>query len=147
MILQGKNKVPVREAVLHCAAIRTGQFEGKGPFEVFSIINRWHTERGFVNGFGYHGFILPDGTYYSGRPFAMTGAHVMGHNAGTLGFLLIESKQIRYIGEFDDWFTKWQRQRLRVILKGIPGLEKVTGHNDHAAKLCPGFYVKTADWL
>ena len=68
-------------------------------------------------------------------------------NRGTLGFLLVESRQIRYIGEFEDWFTKWQRQRLRSLLKEIPGLEKVSGHNDYAAKLCPGFYVKTEDWL
>jgi len=50
-------------------------WEGKSPFEVFSIVTRWHIERGFQNGFGYHGLIMPDGTYFSGRPFGMIGAH------------------------------------------------------------------------
>lgn len=58
MILQGGE--PVREAVLHCAAIRTGQFNGMTPFQVFLTINKWHHERGFKNGFGYHGIFMPD---------------------------------------------------------------------------------------
>lgn len=146
MIFQGKARYPVREAVLHCAAIRTGQFNGMRPFQVFMTINRWHIERGFKC-FGYHGLIMPDGEYYSGRPYSMIGAHVIGRNAGTLGFLLIESRKIDRVGEFADWFTEAQAARLRFVLRTVPGLEQVTGHNDYAAKLCPGFKVKTADWL
>lgn len=150
MIYQGKARYPVREAVLHCAAIPTGYFAGQRPFQVFATINRWHTERGFVNGFGYHGLFMPDGEFYAGRPFEMIGAHVIGHNAGTLGFLLIESKKIDRIGEFSDWFTDRQELALRVKLEDLReshGLEKVSGHNDYAAKLCPGFKVKSSDWL
>lgn len=147
MIFQGKARYPVREAVLHCAAIRTGQFDGMRPFQVFSIINRWHHERGFQNGFGYHALILPDGQWYDGRPFTMIGAHVMGHNAGTLGLLLIESRKIDRMGDFGEWFTSQQRLALQARLRTISGLEKVSGHNDYAAKLCPGFEVKTSDWL
>lgn len=147
MILQGKAKTPVREVVLHCAAIPTGFFDGQRPFQVFATINRWHTERGFVNGFGYHGLFMPDGTFYDGRPFEMVGAHVIGHNLGTLGFLLIESRRIDRIGVFDDWFTRQQRLALQARLRVIDGIEKVSGHNDYAPKLCPGFKVKTDDWL
>ncbi|VDC31846.1 N-acetylmuramoyl-L-alanine amidase [Pseudogemmobacter humi] len=147
MIYQGKARAPVREAVIHCAAIKTGQFKGQRPFQVFSTINRWHHERGFTNGFGYHGLVMPDGSFYSGRPYSMIGAHVQGHNTGTLGFLLIESREITRIGEFEDWFTPVQRQTLRRELGYVSGLERVTGHNDHANRLCPGFKVKTSDWL
>lgn len=146
MIFQGKARYPVREAVLHCAAIRTGQFDGMRPFQVFMTINRWHIERGFRS-FGYHGLFMPDGQFYSGRPFTEIGAHVIGHNAGTLGFLLIESRKIDRMGEFDDWFTASQRAALKLQLLGIAGLEKVSGHNDYAPKLCPGFKVRTDDWL
>lgn len=147
MILQGKTRAPVREAVLHCAAIKTGQFAHMRAYQVFATVNRWHVERGFVNGFGYHGLIMPDGWFYAGRPYWMVGAHVKGHNLGTLGFLLIESREIDRMGKFDDWFTQAQADRLRNLLGGIDGLEKVSGHNDYAAKLCPGFKVKTSDWL
>lgn len=146
MIFQGKARYPVREAVLHCAAIRTGQFEGMRPFQVFMTINRWHIERGFKC-FGYHGLFMPDGMFYSGRPFDQIGAHVIGHNAGTLGFLLIESRKIDRHGKFDEWFTSSQRAALKLHLLGIDGLEKVSGHNDYAPKLCPGFKVKTEEWL
>lgn len=147
MIYQGKARHPVREAILHCAAIPTGFFKGQRPFQVFATINRWHIERGFKC-FGYHGLFMPDGTFYSGRPFDQIGAHVIGHNAGTLGFLLIESRKIDHaFGSFEDWFTEAQRLALREKLASIDGLTKVSGHNDYAPKLCPGFFVETADWL
>lgn len=149
MIYQGKG-VPVREVVLHCAAIKTGQFDGMSAFQVFANINRWHTERGFKNGFGYHGLIVPSGEWYAGRPATMIGAHVKGHNAGTLGVLLIESQEITHVGQFSDWFTPSQAERLKEVLGNLAereNIRKVTGHNDYAAKLCPGFKVKSGDWL
>ena len=80
MILQGKAKYPVREVMLHCAAIKTGQFNGLKPIAVWSTINRWHIQRGFKNGFGYHGLFMPDGLYLKGRPFDMIGAGCIGKN-------------------------------------------------------------------
>lgn len=105
MIYQGKARYPVETAVLHCAAVPAGYFIDKTPFQVFATVNRWHRERGFRNGFGYHGLFMPDGTFFPGRPFDMIGAHVIEANQGTLGFLLIESRKIDRIGEFADWFT------------------------------------------
>lgn len=149
MIYQGKARYPVREVVLHCAAIKTGQFHGMSAFQVFANINRWHTERGFRNGFGYHALIMPSGEFYAGRPFDMIGAHVKGHNAGTLGFLLIESKEITEMGKFEDFYTPQQKFRLWAELEklGALGVESVSGHNDYAPKLCPGFKVVSGDWL
>lgn len=146
MIFQGKARYPVREAVLHCAAINAGQFKNMRPFQVFATINRWHIERGFAS-FGYHGLFMPDGYYYTGRPLEQIGAHCIERNRGTLGFLLIESEKITRIGDFADWFTKAQGDALRQKLASIPGLQKVSGHNDYANKLCPGFKVQTGDWL
>lgn len=159
MIYQGKARHPVREVVLHCAAINTGQFDGMPPFQVFATVNRWHIERGFKNGFGYHGLIMPSGIYYRGRPVNMIGAHTIGHNAGTLGFLLIESRKIQkpdkkmsdeeFLAQakFSDWFTDAQDKVLRGILEDLReshGITTVSGHNDHAPKLCPGFRV--SEW-
>lgn len=150
MIYQGKARHPVKEVVLHCAAIKTGQFSHMTPFQVFATINRWHTERGFTQGFGYHGLFMPDGTFYTGRPFSMVGAHVKGHNAGTLGFLVIESREITHVGDFADWFTAAQSAALKAKLKDLRashGIERISGHNDYAAKLCPGFKVHSHEWL
>lgn len=148
MIYQGKSRVPVREAVLHCAAINTGQFDGKSPFQVFAEINRWHVEQRGFKSFGYHGLFMPDGTFYPGRPFDVVGAHVRGHNLGTLGFLMIESRKITHMADHpEEWFTPVQIKEVGRFLRKIPGLEMVTGHNDYAPKLCPGFHVISEDWL
>lgn len=159
MIHQGQARTPVRELILHCAAINTGQFNGMSAFQVFSIINQWHLQGGrkgggylppFKHGFGYHGLIMPDGTFYKGRPFEMIGAHTKGHNTGSLGFLLIESKKITEIGEFRDYYTTRQRIVLKAMIEDLArshGLERVSGHNDYAKKLCPGFLVYDHEWM
>lgn len=161
MILQGKAKTPVTEVVLHCTGIKSlVQFQDASPFQIFATVNQWHIERGFKNGFGYHGLIMPSGAWYKGRPFEMVGAHVMGHNQGTLGFLLIERKPIRAPDgvneaawllerEFSDWYTEAQRRTLRWLLADLAskGVTKVSGHNDYAPKLCPGFKVQSDEWL
>lgn len=144
--------VPVDLAVIHCAAVPRGFFAYKTALQVWSIINRWHLEgaRGrppFKNGFGYHGLVMPDGEFMAGRPYSMTGAHVVGHNVGSLGFLLIETAKIDRMGEFADWFTDAQRDSLRAVIGSIPGIRRVAGHNDFAPKLCPGFKVQSEDWL
>lgn len=146
MIYQGAARYPVREVVLHCAAIRTGQFDGMTPFSVFATINRWHVERGF-SGFGYHGLFMPDGTWISGRPFERIGAHCLERNRGSLGFLLIESKKIDRVGRFCDWFTDAQWRAVLAKISQIDGIARVSGHNDYAQKLCPGFKVVSDDWL
>ena len=142
-----QGRVPVSEVVLHCAAVPTGFFNDSSPFEVFSTVNRWHHERGFLNGFGYHGLVMPDGRFYAGRPQSMIGAHVVGHNVGSLGLLLIESKAVDELREFEDFFTNAQREAARLWISSIPQIVKVSGHNDYAPKLCPGFKVQSSDWL
>ncbi len=139
--------VPVSEVILHCAAVPTGFFSHASPFEVFSTINRWHHERGFINGFGYHGLVMPDGQFYAGRPQSMIGAHCIGHNVATLGLLLVESFKVSSLGKFSDFFTDAQRVAARLWIYSIPQIKKVSGHNDYAPKLCPGFKVFSNDWL
>ena len=146
MIYQGVARYPVREVILHCAAIKTGQFSHMSAFQVFCTINQWHRERGF-SGFGYHGLFMPDGLFYGGRPFEKIGAHCIERNRGSIGFVMIESKEITEIASFDAFFT--ERQRLAVCSKiaDLHGIDRVSGHNDYAHKLCPGFKVQSRDWL
>lgn len=136
---------PVKEAILHCAAIQTGQFNGMTAFEVFATVNRWHCERGW-RGFGYHLLVMPDGATVPGRPPGVVGAHTQGHNTGTLGVLLIESRKIDKLATFYDYFQAPQRDVVRRFLAQT-GVTIVKGHNDYAPKLCPGFKVVQSDWL
>lgn len=146
MIYQGKSRHPVREVVLHCAGVPTGFFTGKGPQAVRDEIDGWHRARGWA-GIGYHALILPSGYVKQGRPWDRVGAHVAGHNTGKFGLLLIESVEVERIGQFAEWFTSAQRLAARQLIGGLGGIEKVSGHNDYARKLCPGFKVRSEDWL
>jgi N-acetylmuramoyl-L-alanine amidase len=127
--------------VIHCSATPEGR--------VLTVkdIDRMHRERGF-NGVGYHYVIRLDGTIDKGRPDAVPGAHVAGHNFDTIG--------ICYIGGVDakmkakDTRTQAQRASMRKLVDQL--LEKhpkakVCGHRDFpkVAKDCPSFSV--ADWL
>lgn len=154
MIYQGKARHPVTEVMLHCAAVSTGYFHAQTPFQVFSTINRWHHERGFKNGFGYHGLFMPDGAFFAGRPPEMIGAGCIGHNQGVIHYLLIERVKVVLPkgyrledARFHHWFTEAQRQTLLAKIASLPGIMLVSGHNDYAPKLCPGFKVQSADWL
>lgn len=154
MIYQGKARYPVTEVMLHCAGVATGYFHNQTPFQVFSTINKWHHERGWKNGFGYHGLFMPDGAFFAGRPFEMIGAGCIGRNNGVLHFLLIERNKVHLPAgytlddcRFAQWFSEAQRQAVIARIGDIPGIRRVSGHNDFAPKLCPGFRVKTEDWL
>lgn len=146
MILQGRSKYPVREVILHCAAINTGQFAHMAPFQAFATVNQWHRERGF-SGFGYHGLFMPDGSFYPGRPYIQIGAHCLERNRGSIGFLLIETRKIEKVSLFEDYFTPQQARSLRAKIAEIEGIARVSGHNDYAQRLCPGFDVRSSDWL
>lgn len=136
----------VHEAVLHCAAIKTGQFDGKSAEWMRDEIRRWHRQRGFVT-IGYHFLIAPGGSWIPCRPVSAVGAHVAGHNVGTIGILLIESREITRVASFETWFTPEQKEALRNLLRACPYITRVKGHNDYANKLCPGFRVDQRQFL
>ncbi len=51
-------------------------------------IQRWHLERGWAT-VGYHFVLSPSGRVFLGRPVDRLGAHVLGHNVGTVGIALM----------------------------------------------------------
>ena len=100
---------------------------------------------------GYHRLFAPVGTMATGRSIYEIGAGVAGHNRGVVHICLIPIKTIKRMGTFDDFYTREQRVALRDYLLELGKLAgvrlKVTGHNQYAAKLCPGFVVESDEWL
>jgi hypothetical protein len=103
-------------------------------------IERWHLDRGFL-AIGYHFVISPTGRIFRGRPVDRMGAHVKGHNRGTIGICLM--------GDFE-------RERPTVAALAalaavqtrlVPGGagRPVLGHREHAgqATACPGRFLAT----
>jgi N-acetylmuramoyl-L-alanine amidase len=108
-----------------------------------SAIRAMHIERGFSE-VGYHFFIKQDGTIQKGRPEDKEGAHVKGHNKGSLGICLS--------GNFtkDKGPGEAQLNALEILLIDLCSRYELTkqdilGHGDLAATLCPGFDL--TGWL
>ena len=120
--------------IIQCSATPEGR-----DFTVEDI-DRWHRQRGWKNGIGYHYVVYRDGTVHKGRPDKMVGAHCKNHNAHSLG--------ICYIGGLDDQErpkdtrTEAQKRALRELLTTLKGQYPkalIVGHNTLSAKACPCF--------
>ena len=132
---------------IHCAATRPEWMAGADTLDKIAEIRAWHTARGWRD-IGYHWIIDRDGTTKPGRPETMQGAHVAGHNQNSLGICLIGGHGSANTDTFADNYTPVQEAALRTLLGEIEarhGKVRVRGHNEVAAKACPGFDVQR--WL
>lgn len=128
---------PVHTIIVHCAATPEGK-----DFTVADI-RAWHRGRGWSD-IGYHYVVYRDGSIHEGRPVSQVGAHVAGHNTGTIG--------VCYIGGVaadgktaKDTRTTEQRASLRWLvaeLAKLHGADRIAGHREYAAKACPSFDVR-----
>lgn len=137
----------INEIIVHCTATRAGWWPNAKTSAKVDEVRKWHLARGWRD-IGYHYLIDRDGTIAKGRPIEQTGAHVKGRNTGTIGIALFGGHGSSENDKFSDNFTPEQDAALRGLiadLRGKFGNMPVTGHNQYAAKACPGFQVKA--WL
>ena len=140
---------PINEIIVHCTATRPEWMARRPTDAKVAEIRRWHTTspRNWSD-IGYHYLIDRDGTVAEGRPVEKVGAHVKGHNRGTIGVSLIGGHGSAETDDFADNYTPEQDAALRKLLaslKAAHGITKVSAHHDYAAKACPGFDLKR--WL
>ena len=142
-------------AIVHCSATRPDWMNGHTTIEKVAEIRRWHVEeRGWAD-IGYNWVIDRDGTIAVGRDrdkdgdtFEEIGAHTKGKNTVSLGICLLGGHGSSATDAFSDHFTEEQEASLKSLLAQIEekvGEIDVAGHNDFAAKACPGFKVDR--WL
>ena len=147
MIYQGAAKHPVREIIVHCSATRPDWMAGRPIAERVAEIRRWHLANGW-NDIGYHWIIDRDGKVLPGRKETVIGAHTVGRNSGTIGICLIGGFGSAETDRFSDHFTGQQDITLRQMIEAIStrtSIQRISGHNEYAAKACPGFNVPA--WL
>lgn len=129
----------IDEIIWHCAATPEGK-----DFTVADI-RAWHKARGWSD-IGYHYVVYRDGRIMVGRPIGQIGAHVAGHNTGTIGGCYIggvaadgkTAKDTRTAAQRASmlWLTQELRGKFRAI-------RTVTGHNQYdKGKACPSFDVR-----
>lgn len=138
----------INEIIVHCTATQPGWWSSKSINQKISEIRKWHIQdRGWTD-IGYHILIDRDGKVGFGRPIEKIGAHTVGKNQGTIGVSLLGGYDSASTDSFSDNFTAHQENALRLMIKELSqkfSIKKVTGHNDYAAKACPGF--KVSNWL
>jgi hypothetical protein len=145
MIKHG-NKV-VDTIFVHCAATRPEWMADKPLDDKVAEITRWHKANGW-NAIGYHWLIDRDGSIAKGRAERTVGAHVAGHNTGSIGICLIGGFGSNENDPFEKHFTIEQEHVLRGLIQDIQArtpIKHIRGHNEVAAKACPGFQVSR--WL
>lgn len=139
---------PVTEIIIHCSATRSDWLEGRSMAEKTAEIRRWHIGNGWSD-IGYHFLCDRDGTEAFGRPISKTGAHTRGRNTGSIGLCILGGHGSSEKDDFETHFTPeqgdWLRAKIRELRDMFPSITKISGHNEYAAKACPGFNV--ADWL
>ncbi|SEO39488.1 N-acetylmuramoyl-L-alanine amidase [Paracoccus alcaliphilus] len=131
---------PVRYIVLHYSASYADLDLG------VEDIRRMHLDRGFSD-VGYHYIIKRDGTVQKGRADSIVGAHVAGHNTGSLGICCIGGLE-RATGPNVGVDNRTDAQKaatirlVRDLLATHPGAQ-VVGHRDLGPTQCPGFDVRS----
>ena len=140
---------PISEIVIHCTATRKDWWNGRTTSAKVEEVRRWHKDDQGWSDIGYHYLIDRDGTLATGRPLERVGAHVKGHNTGTIGVSLFGGHGSAATDGFAEHFTPAQDRALRDLIaqlrRHFPAIVKISGHNEYAAKGCPGFTV--SHWL
>ena len=138
----------IDEIIIHCTATRPDWWTGTSAQVKTNEVRNWHTSKGWSD-IGYHYLIDRDGTVVTGRPLDRTGAHVKGHNTGTVGISLFGGFGGSAGDSFADNFTEDQERALLDLIAKLkadyPSITKISGHNQYAAKACPCFSVPA--WL
>ena len=136
----------INEVIVHCTATRPDWWATRTTNQKVAEIRRWHTSppKNWKD-IGYHYLIDRDGTVVTGRPVEQVGAHVQGRNTGTIGVALFGGHGSAETDQFTEHFTPEQDKALGKLLLDLHrkfGTLTVSGHNQFAAKACPGFNVR-----
>lgn len=138
----------IDEIFIHCSATPPAWMSDRPASEQRDEIRRWHVDERGWSDIGYHYVIGRGGEIERGRPEARQGAHVRGRNRRSIGICLVGGHGSSAKDQFFDHFTVEQEMALNELLSELQEKypkAKVRGHNEVAAKACPGFDVQR--WL
>lgn len=132
----------IEKIVIHCAATKPGHDADVDEVSV------WHKRRGFKRKYkgktyhiGYHWLIRLSGALEQGRPEEISGAHVRGHNKGSIGICMVGG--LDKDGNPSPNYTPEQWVALQNLVRGLTVRYPnalVMGHRDlDAGKECPCF--------
>jgi N-acetylmuramoyl-L-alanine amidase len=132
---------PIREIVVHCSATPAGLDIGARE------IDGMHRQRGFVK-IGYHYVIRLDGDVEIGRDLTEIGAHVVGHNAFSVGICLVGG--LDHARQPANTFTPQQFDVLAELLAKLKATfpeGRILGHRDLSPDRDRDGVVERHEWV
>lgn len=146
-------KDKVEYVMIHCAATADGWMADKTVKAKTDEIRRWHVEERGWNDIAYAKIIDRDGAVADGRDtnkngivYDDIGAGAKGWNTNCIHLCLIGGLTSSASDQFSDNYTLAQdrvlRHEIELIFKWLGREVPVIGHNNVAAKACPGFDAK-----
>lgn len=132
---------PISKLVVHCSATPANRDIGVADIRV------WHRAKGWRD-VGYHYVIRRDGTVEKGRADTAIGAHVEGHNNGSLGICLVGGVKPDMTAETN--FTAAQYASLAELLNTLTGRypkARVCGHRDLSPDRNGDGKVTAGEWV
>lgn len=133
---------PVKLLVVHCSATPAARDIGVAQLRAM------HRARGF-NDVGYHYVVRRDGRIEKGRPDNVIGAHVSGHNDGSLGICLVGG--VKPDGKTAEAnFAPEQYAALEKLLRDLRGrypAARICGHRDLSPDLNGDGKITSNEWL
>lgn len=133
---------PVNKIVIHCSATREGD-----DSVTREVIDRWHKAKGWIQ-IGYHFVVNIDGSIEIGRPISQVGAHVYGHNKGSIGIVYIGGLDKK--GKPKDTRSPEQKKSLLFIVQLLKQLypeAEVLGHRDLSPDVDGDGVIESWEWM
>ncbi|NBI12154.1 N-acetylmuramoyl-L-alanine amidase [[Haemophilus] felis] len=155
-------KNQITKVVIHCSATTNGKPLRNARETAAQAIDRWHKDRGYkrpdagikrfnpnLKHIGYHAVIDTDGTIEFGREIGEIGAHVKGHNVGSIGICLVggvgEGKE-KYHGRYTE--AQWHAlSKLLITLAPQCSQAEIVGHRDLSPDLNGDGTITPNEWL
>lgn len=125
--------------MLHHTDIESRHLEGadlRAETEYMRAIEHLHLSRGWL-ALGYHFVVMPSGRIFQGRPLRVLGAHVRGHNRGTVGVSLAGDFNVEQPTARAVEAITYLRRHLIPRGQEVP----LVGHRDLADTPCPGRFL------
>lgn len=151
----------ISKIVIHCSATQNGKSLRTKTETAAQRIDGWHKQRGFqrahyhfskfnphLQHIGYHYVIDVDGTVETGRTIGEIGAHVRGHNTGSVGICLVGG--ITIDGKNHGRYTAKQWQALHKLLRELESqfpAARICGHRDLSPDLNKDGKITRNEWL
>ena len=143
-----KSKRRIDYIAVHCTATPEGQDQ------TVAQIKAGHLKRGFSD-IGYHYIIYRDGTVHEGRNVDISGAHVSGYNAHSIGVVYVGGLENRPGVPYaqlkaKDTRTEQQKASLLALLMDLRRLYPdavIQGHRDFSPDLNHDGIIEPKEWI